>query len=88
MILMSLLLVLSLERLISKEPNWHIEKYASQYREWLTGKGWIGKFSLNNNESVPINPFVPTQIKNDFRKIDQNWKVSSVQLHDEVTNIT
>jgi AmpE protein len=45
MILMSLLLVLSLERLISKEPNWHIEKYASQYREWLTGKGWIGKKS-------------------------------------------
>lgn len=45
MILMSLLLVLSLERLISKEPNWHIEKYASQYREWLTGKGWLGKKS-------------------------------------------
>lgn len=45
MILMSLLLVLSLERLMSKAPSWHIEKYASQYREWLTGKGWLGKKS-------------------------------------------
>ena len=31
MMLMSLLLVLSLERLITKTPNWHIEKYAAQY---------------------------------------------------------
>jgi AmpE protein len=43
MILMSLLLVLSLERLVSKEPRWHIEKYASQYREWLIEKRWLSK---------------------------------------------
>ncbi|MDB2330896.1 beta-lactamase regulator AmpE [Alteromonas sp.] len=41
MILMSLLLVLSVERLVNKQPNWHIEKYAEQYREWIAGKGWL-----------------------------------------------
>lgn len=45
MILMSLLLVLSLERLISKESRWHIEKYASQYRDWLFEKNWLSKKS-------------------------------------------
>jgi len=39
MMLMSLLLVLSLERLITKTPNWHIEKYAGQYRAFLQDKG-------------------------------------------------
>ena len=43
MMLMSLLLVLSLERLISKTPSWHIEKYASQYRDFLQKKGWLGE---------------------------------------------
>ena len=41
MMLMSLLLVLSLERLITKTPNWHIEKYAVQYRAFLHDKGLI-----------------------------------------------
>ena len=43
MMLMSLLLVLSLERPISKTPSWHIEKYASQYRDFLQKKGWLGE---------------------------------------------
>ena len=41
MMLMSLLLVLSLERLITKTPNWHIEKYAAQYRIFLQDKGLV-----------------------------------------------
>ena len=41
MMLMSLLLVLSLERLITKTPNWHIEKYTAQYRAFLQDKGLI-----------------------------------------------
>ncbi|CAI3964911.1 beta-lactamase regulator AmpE [Alteromonas macleodii] len=47
MMLMSLLLVLSLERLITKTPNWHIEKYAAQYRAFLQDKGLI-KFQEGN----------------------------------------
>ena len=47
MILMSLLLVLSIERLVNKQPNWHVEKYAEQYREWIAGRGW-----LTNNSST------------------------------------
>ncbi|WP_420933630.1 beta-lactamase regulator AmpE [Alteromonas sp. A081] len=50
MILMSLLLVLSLERLVSKEPRWHIEQYASQYREWLIKKNWLSE----KNESASL----------------------------------
>ncbi len=41
MMLMSLLLVLSLERLITKTPHWHIEKYASQYRDFVFEKKWL-----------------------------------------------
>ena len=47
MMLMSLLLVLSLERLITKTPNWHIEKYAARYRAFLQDKGLI-KFQEDN----------------------------------------
>ena len=47
MMLMSLLLVLSLERLITKTPNWHIEKYAAQYRAFLQDKELI-KFQEEN----------------------------------------
>ncbi|WP_421132192.1 beta-lactamase regulator AmpE [Alteromonas sp. A079] len=43
MILMSLLLVLSMERLVTKQPHWHIEKYAEKYRAWTTEKGWLSK---------------------------------------------
>ena len=41
MILMSLLLVLSLERVVGKSPQWHIEYYAAQYREWAASKDWL-----------------------------------------------
>ena len=41
MILMSLLLVLSLERVVGKSPQWHIEYYAARYREWTISKGWL-----------------------------------------------
>ena len=49
MMLMSLLLVLSLERLITKTPNWHIERYAAQYRAFLQDKGLI-KFQETDEE--------------------------------------
>ena len=41
MILMSLLLVLSLERLITKTPVWHIERYAVAYQNWLYERKWL-----------------------------------------------
>ena len=41
MILMTLLLVLSLERVVSKDANWHIERYAAQYRAWLEKTQWL-----------------------------------------------
>ncbi|CAD5262576.1 AmpE protein [Alteromonas sp. 38] len=41
MILMSLLLVLSLERLITKTPVWHIERYAAAYQNWLNERKWL-----------------------------------------------
>ncbi|MDO6568298.1 beta-lactamase regulator AmpE [Alteromonas sp. 1_MG-2023] len=41
MILMSLLLVLSLERLITKTPVWHIERYAVAYQNWLSERKWL-----------------------------------------------
>ena len=47
MMLMSLLLVLSLERLIIKTPNWHVEKYAAQYRAFLQKNG-LFKFQERN----------------------------------------
>ena len=47
MMLMSLLLVLSLERLITKDSKWHIEKYAAVYRDFLHDKGFI---SLRESE--------------------------------------
>ena len=50
MMLMSLLLVLSLERLITKTPNWHIEKYAAQYRDFLHDKGLL-KLKKSEEES-------------------------------------
>ena len=47
MMLMSLLLILSLERLMTKTPNWHVEKYAAQYRAFLQNKGLL-KFQEEN----------------------------------------
>ncbi|WP_338518507.1 beta-lactamase regulator AmpE [Alteromonas gracilis] len=41
MMLMSLLLVLSLERLITKSRYWHVETYAAMYRRFLNDKGWL-----------------------------------------------
>lgn len=41
MILMSLLLVLSLERVVGKSPQWHIEHYAEQFRQWTIARGWL-----------------------------------------------
>lgn len=41
MILMSLLLVLSLERLISKPSQWHITRYAQAYIQWLQEREWL-----------------------------------------------
>ena len=41
MMLMSLLLVLSLERLITKDSHWHIETYATKYRQLLVNNKWL-----------------------------------------------
>ena len=41
MILMSLLLILSLERIMTKSPTWHIEYYANRYQDWLQERGWL-----------------------------------------------
>lgn len=41
MILMSLLLILSLERIVTKSPTWHIEYYANRYQDWLQKRGWL-----------------------------------------------
>lgn len=41
MMLISLLIVLSLERSLTKTPAWHVETYAAQFRRWVTDKGWI-----------------------------------------------
>ena len=49
MILMSLLLVLSLERIISKGTDWHIETYAVSYRQFMTENGWFSESSSNTN---------------------------------------
>ena len=49
MMLMSLLLVLSLERIISKDTNWHIETYAASYRQFMAEKGWFSESSSNTN---------------------------------------
>ena len=48
MILISLLIVLSLERLISKTPHWHITWYAEQYRDVMVRHDGI------NNDSAPL----------------------------------
>lgn len=45
MMLMSLLLVLSLERLITKDTHWHVETYANQYRQFVIDKGWLSEDS-------------------------------------------
>jgi len=41
MILMSLLLVLSLERIVTKAPEWHIARYANMYQASLQKRGWL-----------------------------------------------
>ncbi|MDN4504390.1 beta-lactamase regulator AmpE [Alteromonadaceae bacterium BrNp21-10] len=41
MILLSLLLVLGLERIISKSPLWCFEHYFSLYVGWLKKRGWL-----------------------------------------------
>lgn len=41
MMLISLLIVLSLERSLEKTPAWHVERYAEQFRRWATDRGWI-----------------------------------------------
>lgn len=43
MILMSLLLVITLERVLVKSSTWHIEFYASQYRQWLIHKNIVNE---------------------------------------------
>ena len=48
MVLISLLLVLSLERAIRKPPVWHVENHLGQYLQWTQGQDWIAK------QSVPI----------------------------------
>ena len=48
MVLISLLLVLSLERAIRKQPVWHVENHLGQYLQWTQGQDWIAK------QSVPI----------------------------------
>lgn len=41
MMLISLLIVLSLERSLEKTPAWHVETYAATFRQWVMDKGWI-----------------------------------------------
>ena len=41
MVLISLLLVLSLERAIRKPPVWHVENHLGQYLQWTQGQDWI-----------------------------------------------
>lgn len=41
MILISLLLVLALERAIVKTPLWQADTYVSKYITWLTDNGWL-----------------------------------------------
>ena len=41
MILLSLLLVLGLERIVSKSPLWCFEHYFSLYAKWLNQRGWL-----------------------------------------------
>ncbi len=43
MILISLLIVLSLERLVDKTPYWHVTWYAEQYRNLMSRNGWLGQ---------------------------------------------
>ncbi|GEA10660.1 beta-lactamase regulator AmpE [Alteromonas sp. KUL49] len=43
MILMSLLLVLSIERLVAKTSRWHGEFYVRAYRDWLEQKGLLSE---------------------------------------------
>lgn len=50
MMLISLLIVLSLERSLEKTPAWHIETYASQFRDWVVQKGWLS----DDTEAVQV----------------------------------
>ncbi len=47
MMLISLLLVLAIERNGVKTPHWHIEHYGARYRSWLTDKGWLSEHSAD-----------------------------------------
>ncbi|MCU7555552.1 beta-lactamase regulator AmpE [Alteromonas sp. ASW11-19] len=47
MMLISLLLVLAIERSGVKTPHWHIEYYGTRYRSWLTDKGWLSEDSAD-----------------------------------------
>lgn len=41
MVLISLLIVLAMERLVAKNEGWRGQYYARRYREWLTSRGWL-----------------------------------------------
>ncbi|RDV29086.1 beta-lactamase regulator AmpE [Alteromonas aestuariivivens] len=41
MIIVSLLLVIALERSLIKTPEWRIETYIARYRQWLQDKNWL-----------------------------------------------
>ena len=47
MVLMSLLLVLSIERAIRKQPVWHVESHLGHYLNWTQGQDWIAKQSVS-----------------------------------------
>ncbi|GGF67011.1 beta-lactamase regulator AmpE [Alteromonas lipolytica] len=46
MVLMSLLLVLSIERAIRKQPAWHVESHLSNYLNWTQGQSWIARQTM------------------------------------------
>ena len=47
MVLIILLLVLSLERALRKQPVWHVEQHLGQYLQWTQEQNWIAKQSVS-----------------------------------------
>ena len=92
MMLMSLLLVLSLERLITKDSKWHIEKYAAVYRDFLHDKGFISlresmkqlqaqinKWKQNFIMTAPISGIVAFhQLVQEQQYIEQQFEVATI----------
>ena len=47
MVLISLLLVLSVERVIRKQPAWHVENHLDNYLGWTQKQNWIARQSVS-----------------------------------------